>query len=80
MKQILSILIMVVCMTSYSQSKYEPITYVTPSKDTLYVSSEMFETMSDIWNKPQNIREKPVLIKVESITALRTSLGVKDEE
>jgi hypothetical protein len=71
---------MIVCMTSYSQSKYEPIAYATPSKDTLYISSDMFETMSDIWNKPQNIREKPVLIKVESITALRTSLGVKDEE
>ena len=78
MKQLLLVFMMTLGITSYSQST-ESVAYATPKKDTLYVVKDMFIMIETLWNQPRNIAEKPVLIPVESILALKMSLGIKED-
>lgn len=80
MKRMLTLLLMLVTVTAFSQiDKSAPIAYATPEKDTLYVSSEAYLTMVKVWNKPYNTKDKPVIISVDSIYELKKSLGIKED-
>ena len=47
--------------------KHSPITYVTESRDTLYVMSDIYRLFEEIWNKPINVKNKPIIISVSSL-------------
>ena len=80
MKNILVLFAMMVGVSSFAQAeKSDPIAYATPNKDTLYVAIEMFDTMSAVWNEPNYVAERPILIPVRSVADLKTSLGIKED-
>ncbi len=81
MKTVFLVLLLSIGVTSFSQTlvNSEPIAYATLQKDTLYVVANMFTTMDDLWNQPNNVAEKPIIIPVKSIAILKTNLGIKED-
>jgi len=90
MKKVLLLLAVVITTSvnaqlnkGYSNKTYSNsvgIGHINETGDTLYILVEMFPIMDTIWNLPINRDEKPVLIPVESIVALKTSLIGREEK
>ena len=83
MKKLILLLALIVSTTVDAQtSEISPISvgigHINPTGDTLFVLKEMYPIMDTIWNLPININEKPVLIPVESIIALKSSYRRED--
>jgi len=86
MKKLILLLAVVVStsMNAQTTETTPPISvgigHINETGDTLYVLKEMYSIMDTIWNLPININERPVLIPVESIIALKTSLIGREQE
>lgn len=53
--------------TTQSDTGSMQIAFATFNKDTLYVVYEMVQTMNEIWDLPQNVDDKPVIIPVKTL-------------
>lgn len=72
-------MILSIQMSTLCQSLTENGKVAVPStnKDTLYILVDMFSSIHYIWNLPENKKEMPVLIAVNS---LEPYIGRKEDE
>ena len=76
MKNLFLVLLLSIGVTSFGQStsNTEPIAYATPQKDTLYVLTQILPIMTEVWNQPNYIGQRPVIIPVKSVAVLKSKL------
>jgi hypothetical protein len=55
------------CQDSTNQNTLGKIAFVNEAKDTMYVLRDNVVMMHEIWDLPQHIADKPVIIPVESL-------------
>jgi len=65
---------------SNAQSTESSISYVTPNKDTLYVTEDMYKPILTIWQMPKYYDEMPVIIKIDSIEDLVALIKTRKDE
>jgi hypothetical protein len=80
MKSLLVIMLVAISTLSNAQSSSYQVSYVTPNKDTLYVTEDMYKPILTIWQLPEYIDAKPVIIKVDSVEAIAALIKTRRDE
>jgi len=80
MKSLLVIMLVAISTLSNAQSSSYQVSYVTPNKDTLYVTEDMYKPILTIWQLPKYIDAKPVIIKVDSVEAIAALIKTRRDE
>jgi hypothetical protein len=63
----------------FGQSKFEPVSYVTPERDTMYVVESMYGTMVSLWSQPEYAKERPIIISVKNNEEIKSLLFIRNE-
>jgi len=60
------------CQSKKTYNPSQHITYVTEGRDTLFIISNIYSLFDEIWNQPENVNEKPILVSVQTLAPYYT--------
>lgn len=72
MKNILTLIFVIIYTLGFAQIKPGGVSYVTPKKDTMFLEKSFVGTyLKELWDKGQFGDNKPVIIMVADLNAVR---------
>jgi hypothetical protein len=80
MKTLMIISLLTVATLSNAQSEPLQVSYVTPNRDTIFITKDMYPSIVSIWEKPEYVKDKPIIIPVDSTMVIASIIKARRED